>query len=427
MGSPFATNRGMLWSCILLAIVVRLGAIAVFADSLENDRDGYLGLAERLAAGDGYTQVDRVTPTAFRPPLLPLVLAVFRQIANPAVAVALCNLVATVGLLAGVVHVQARSVHGLTGWRCWVAPTLVALDPMLVLYTTQPMTEVLAACLAVLVVDRALAVQTNRSTRSCLALGVLSGMLVLCRPVFWPFVILVVGWSSRAGRSSSGAVSWSFRSLAVVLGGLLAVSAPWVVRNQLQLSSPVLTTTHGGYTLLLGNNPEFDEQVVRQPWGAVWSAERLESWQQELRVRQVQSGIGADERSVDRWMTQQAWDWMRTHPDRAVAGSWLKLRRFWAVTPLGPQWQRLPELIILGLAGYGVGLYLLAIVGLASRRVDRRLVVMCILLAGSLTVIHSLYWSNARFRAPLIPFLAIAAATTAASRGSARESVGSES
>ena len=41
-----------------------------------------------------------------------------------------------------------------------------------------------------------------------------------------------------------------------------------------------LTTTHGGYTLLLANNPGFYRYLAEAPWGAVWTSEALDAaWQ----------------------------------------------------------------------------------------------------------------------------------------------------
>ena len=75
---------------------------------------------------------------------------------------------------------------------------------------------------------------------------------------------------------------------------VLIILSPWVYRNYQLFDKPVFATTHGGYTLLLGNNPlyyqqldqteitysatEFDEGVRRfnvsaEPNFDFWSAE----------------------------------------------------------------------------------------------------------------------------------------------------------
>ena len=58
--------------------------------------------------------------------------------------------------------------------------------------------------------------------------------------------------------------------------GLLAAVcglAPWAIRNQIVVGRPIVSTTHGGYTLLLGNNPSFYDHLRTAPRGTVWSAD----------------------------------------------------------------------------------------------------------------------------------------------------------
>ncbi len=78
--------------------------------------------------------------------------------------------------------------------------------------------------------------------------------------------------------------------LASALGGL----APWAIRNQLIFGRPILTTTHGGYTLLLGNNPSFYEHLRSALRGSVWSAEELKRGSNE---RDINDDAGAADRT----------------------------------------------------------------------------------------------------------------------------------
>ena len=56
---------------------------------------------------------------------------------------------------------------------------------------------------------------------------------------------------------------------------MLIVLSPWAIRNQVQFGRPIVTTTHGGYTLLLANNPEFYHWLRSGPWGSVWRADQF--------------------------------------------------------------------------------------------------------------------------------------------------------
>ena len=59
---------------LLLALAVRIPVAAWRMDSLQDDRDHYRLLAQGLVQTGALTHPDHGTPTAYRPPLYPLVL-----------------------------------------------------------------------------------------------------------------------------------------------------------------------------------------------------------------------------------------------------------------------------------------------------------------------------------------------------------------
>ena len=48
---------------------------------------------------------------------------------------------------------------------------------------------------------------------------------------------------------------------------VLVVLSPWMIRNFVVFGEPVWTTTHGGYTLALANNPVYYREVLHGPPG----------------------------------------------------------------------------------------------------------------------------------------------------------------
>ena len=114
--------------------------------------------------------------------------------------------------------------------------------------------------------------------------------------------------------------------------------APWVVRNALVMGRPLLTTTHGGYTLLLANNPVFYDDVARRPWAAVWEQDRLEAWQRSM-LADVAADLGPSpaEIPVDRWQSDRAWQHIRNDPAGFAAAVWYRLRSLWSLSPRGVQ------------------------------------------------------------------------------------------
>ena len=238
-------------------------------------------------------------PTAYRPPLYPVVLSNLPAAGRQQVSLAK---VAALHLLLGVATVwltwadgeavlcRVRSASGpaprapsptcrMVGrtaasrpmFHPTIAGLLVACDPILLNQQTLVMTETLAAFLAILslwCLARFDAAPLAGSMRR-LAGGAI-GLAMLCRPTFLPWLGLVGGGDAVCPRRT-GFQNSEFKSqIAAGIGWRLlaggwptsrhfvaaAVISPWAIRNYRVFGKPIVTTTHGGYTLLLGNNPD---------------------------------------------------------------------------------------------------------------------------------------------------------------------------
>ena len=124
--------------CLVVAFGLRLAVIFSQPEQLTLDRDVYLALATGVVEGRGYSVPNSSAPTAFRPPLYPLCLATALIGFPPAVAVASVNLLCA--LLTVWFTAKLGALLGLGSSR-FVAAFLVAVDPLLVRYSAQPMTE----------------------------------------------------------------------------------------------------------------------------------------------------------------------------------------------------------------------------------------------------------------------------------------------
>jgi len=438
--------------CVLLvAMAVRLGACVVWADDLARDRDAYLGIARQIAAGHGFCSPGSTAATAYRPPLYPLFLAAVLLVASPAVATAAVNLLAGIGAVVAT-WITARRT-GVSDLGATLAALFVAVDPLLVRYTAQPMTECTFAALTILALgalarfsgplslipmgERARVRGPSAMENAPLTLtlspadggegtglrhartsanparywievlpGVALGLAALCRPTIWPFMVLVCVWMLFAGGQP-----WRQRAWCVLLvaAGLAVTVAPWVVRNALVFGQPILTTTHGGYTLLLANNPVFYDEVARQPWGTVWSGDSLERWQRSMNlVAAAELNGDSSETAVDRWQSQRAWQYIRQDPSGFAAAVAYRVRSLWSLSPRG-------EAQLGGWAGRLVAawyalLFALAAWGLWLQfRRNARWAMVFVLFVASLQAVHLLYWTDTRMRAPLHPMLALLA------------------
>jgi hypothetical protein len=170
------------------------------------------------------------------------------------------------------------------------------------------------------------------SAGATLALG------VLCRPtlLLWTIAAGVAfflspgatatGQSNNRRRTAgrvAGKFHWSVAAAFVL--GVLIVLSPWAIRNQLQFGRPIVTTTHGGYTFLVMNNPEFYQWLRTGPWGSVWRADRFNAaWDQRK---------PHDELAVDRLAYSEAWETIRRSPGTFVYACLVRLGRFCAPLP----------------------------------------------------------------------------------------------
>lgn len=398
---------------IAFALLVRGGVLAARHTELESDPDGYCAIAENLAITGvfGREQSGEIVPTAFRPPLYPLVLScltVEGHVSGWAVGVLQLVLgVATVGL----VFALARAWQ-LGNWAI-LASLMVACDPILLNQATLVMTETLATFLAVVSL-LCLSRLTRNPTATIAALaGASLALAGLCRPTFLVWLAAVALALLLARRAT-----WK-RGLANVIVCLIAallVLAPWTYRNSQQFGTPIVATTHGGYTLLLGNNRHFYRHVREQGWSAVWDARPL---QQEL-DEQSNAADSSENRELqmDRVAYRAAVTSIQDEPGMFVQSCLLRITRLWSPLPNQTRTDEPPRNRLLRYAAgvwYGV-IYSLAFGGVLALRgkLLRQPWLWGVLLCIAFTALHAFYWSNMRMRAPLVPVVCLLAAAGAA-------------
>lgn len=422
-----AARRGPAALLLALAgvgLLLRCLAVAMFHGELTVDRDAYLGIAQQIAAGNGIADATTGQPTAFRPPLYPVTLAFLSMLLSWQTSVALLNIAAGT---ATVVWTWCIGRKLLPPWKANVAALLVAIDPLLLRYSSQPMTESLCTALVTLFVLLALgpaapATSNAGPVRSPqapswsrpLATGVVFGLAVLCRPTILavvPLYLLVTGISSFRGTAPRWASPAVRRALVWAIGAVL-VLAPWAIRNAVVMGRPTVATTHGGYTLLLGNNPVYYAEVVAGPAGATWNGESLTRWQSSLeRAMRNATPPVRTETERDRWMYRRAIDVIRESPESFAQACLLRCRRFWGLAPAGEAAQAVPGWLNWGVATFYLVVLSLALVGLVGLRgrdwADWRVLLV---VAAAFWLVHLVYWSDIRMRAPIMPIVALLAA-----------------
>lgn len=416
MLKPECSKRRGLVAVLLVALAVRGGVLVGGWRHLQSDPDAYRALAQNVVRFG--TLGGGEHPTAYRPPLYPLVIA-------PCVAWGDADVVGIgllhlgLGLATVALTMRLARCWGLGAGQAAVAGLLVALDPILLRQSVQVMTETLATLLAVVAL-LALTAASQKPTwaRWAVAGGVL-GLASLCRPTFLPWLVacgMLLVWLGRREAVVSLA-----RVLALVCGAAV-VLMPWALRNAVCLGRPVVGTTHGGYTFYLANNDLFYDHVLRHGPYVPWSSALFDA-------RWIARARGRDELDSNRLAYQDAWATVVRRPGMYAATTALRLARLAGVLPLrvnpaesqAARWARFGVavwyLVEFALAAMGVML----LVRGRSSRIAGPTWAWAVLLILAFAAVHSQYWTNLRMRAPWMPVVALAAAAGVAGRQPIRQ------
>lgn len=403
------------WSVVAVAAIVRGAVSTATLSSLSADPDAYRAIADVLA-GSGVYGLSETRSTAFRPPLYPCVLAM-TSTANVAVAV--------LHVVLGVVAVALTFASAQTLFRriaaSIVASALVIVDPILLQQSTLVMTETLAvAIVAATFYVWATAVRDGFSVGKCVWLGGLLSLAYLCRPTFlvWAgFLILALIVVAIRDR----------RLLPpIIVGGLVAMTMTiWMTRNFVAVGHPVWATTHGGYTLLLANNPDVFDHLH--------DGRRIEDWNPQAFFDAYGHRYAGDPTTEEFWRKDWSSAGPPTYPDGAgevnddrYVGAAAKatiarepIKFAWAcLCRCKFLWTPFPATVATGSAAksnligaYYLFVYLAVMIG--AWRWQTKSVVAWYPIATmvlTLTLVHAVYWSNMRMRAPAMPLLAVVGA-----------------
>lgn len=366
-----------------MTLLFRVLGIVVFQVELQGDHARHELAAWNLSAGLGY--VDARGPDAHYPPgyvfFAAVVYAIFGR-ALIALSLANCVLEAVTALL----------VYRLAG-RAWgefkgrLAAVLYAVNPALIITTQMviyvPLLALLLSALCLVVARRTLLV------------GVLLGAASLVKPItlIGPGIVAVVDLARSVPLSRTLS-----RAAAVALV-MLAVIAPWTLRNFVTFDRIVLVSSNGGWVLWWGNNPDATGKML--------------DWTEEIRTAR-----GADLVDLDRRLGLEAFAWIADNPWRFLALIPVKQADTW-----GTEAASLPNLshrgrIVEDAARAAVQLFYVMLALTASVSLFRntgRIVLVPEALAAALLLlaswlIHSVYIGWSFYHLPFLPLLTALAA-----------------
>jgi hypothetical protein len=275
---------------------------------------------------------------------------------------------------------------------------------------------------------------TKPSLSKAIFAGTVFGLACLCRPTFIPWLGLSALAMVFIQCRNAGWRNSLVCSIVFVVSATLVVS-PWVLRNYFVFGVPKATTTHGGYTVLLGNNPSFYRYLREAPRGTTWDAAELaDAWalrrfstsasdamwklpHSPADVPQI-TPIKRSEFEDDEFAYSLAERYIADERGMFFYSCLVRVSWLWQLTPYKTTDRESTIRLLLRVATgcwYSV-LFVLALAGLMAKRTEilRSPIIWGLLLCFAFTAVHALYWSNMRMRAPLMPFVCLLAAAGAA-------------
>lgn len=447
-------KRGVNWPLVgllLAALLVRGSVLWAMRGNLDQDPDAYREIAENLirhgefalGRGDPAESGSDYRPTAYRPPLYPLVLS--NLAAADRQQVSLLK-IASLHLLLGVATVwltwitalrcgrsapqDAISARGASGPL--LASVLIAFDPLLLNQQTLVMTETLATFLAILSLWCLTKFSDQPTWFNAALAGGTIGLAILCRPTFLPWLglllmaipiaplILRLGRcpdrASTADCQVSLAIVHRLTTATVLTLFAIAILSPWAIRNYRVFGRPIVTTTHGGYTLYLGNNESFYRHLL-QPHELPWVPDSG-FWYELSKYSILPSLHEPTELFHDRYAYEVAKLAIKENPETFVIASIYRIRQLWSPLPHKLTADESTSRCLLRYATCAWYLTVYALAAISIWKLRWNLLqppwLYGILLCVAFTAVHTFYWTNLRMRAPLMPFVALVAAAAEA-------------
>ncbi len=387
-----------------LAIILVVAAGANFAYLIASNGDfyypdsfTYLAPARNLLHGLGFVTEPKVIET-LRTPGYPLLLALFRARTLPVII--LQHLI-NVGL-ALAIYVLVLSRLG-SRFAALIASLLFAIDTPTIHYANKVLTETVFTLL--LYVVFVLTLQRPRP----IVVAFLSGMMVLVRPIsLFFFVALALFFAFRRVPA---------RQLVTLVAIALALPVTWAARNWYHagvftvssIGGTNMLTYRAAGALAIEDEGDFRADVTDEQDGLIEDAD--DEIQQKLHIpdaRELSEAVRSE------YYARFAWRVIGQHP---IAFLQLTLRGV-LVNLFDSDWDAMgevsrfyPTIVELSVGTLPVAVFVFAVIGtIALWRTDRAFALLMLLIVVYFIGISAGGEAESRFRVPVIPQLAIAAA-----------------
>lgn len=364
----------------------------------------YLTPARNLLHGLGYVTEPGIFET-MRTPGYPLFLLPFLALSSSVVPIVIAQHLMNAALTVGTYLLGLR----VTGRRrvAIVAGIIVALDTPSIHHANRVLSEALFTMLLFVVFVLALRLMRSATLQLAVTTGILAGALALVRPVAIVYFAIVAICVARPIRAV----------IALLLCGAV-MPLGWAARNKVQTHVFTLSTVSGinmlqhraAAALAIFDDYEFPSALADR------QDEVMEAANDEIqRHEHVQDAGDLDPAVVARYYGQIGRRIALQHP----LGLTLVMMRGVLINLFDSNWgamsdvSRIPESIVqLALNAWTAATIAFACVGLfVLFRIDRRFTILLLATIAYFVIISAGSEAEARFRVPVMPLIAIAAAT----------------
>jgi hypothetical protein len=375
-------------SIFLIALVLRLGLLAVTRSYLGPEGSEVVNVARSLAAHGTFANAFSPTSgaTAHVSPAYPLLLSVLYrwfgtgqagELAQEVFASCIAALLWALLPLAGRILGRGQGVG-------MVAGLMGALLPVNRWAENKGSFETPLAALMLLLLVSAYLYTWNDgrfSLKRATGLGILGGLAILVSATLGAVQVVLLSFCFLARRDRR---KQTLAFAAVLVTTVAAVLLPWGIRNYYALGKFVVTRSNFGLELQVSNN---DLATAR----SLTNGPSFKKYHPHEKGKQLMRLENVGEIAYNRQKLHQAIEWIRSHPSRFAELSLSRFRYFWF-----PDLKRPVQTVVFRL------LALLALLGgVRLYRQDRFLTLALISVIGAYSLIYYLVQADARYSYPI--------------------------
>jgi 4-amino-4-deoxy-L-arabinose transferase-like glycosyltransferase len=368
--------------------------------------DGYDQLAENLAAGNGYRFYPDTAQTLMREPGYPVLLAgIYKLFGNNFVIVKLCNMLLALGV-AFLMTLIARNIST-NSFLIYGSPLLFLFHPETLIAESRGGVEILFALMLTLYILTVYRAAKSDKWRDYVLSGAVLGATLLVRSTPLLFPVVLFGYFLFLERHGKNLLVL-IRNFALMLLTMLFVISPWIIRNYSLTKKFVPTASVLGVAAQTGLYFSTHQEIgnVRVDWQASLERNRLA---QELgypfRVGYYQYFYStADELAFSQFLFRRVVHEYEADPLLFVRTLGLNLIKFWCGGKTG-QSVTMDAIVQFPFLAVALAAVVLCIKD-GRAKIIAPMALLCVYIVGvSIPIL-----AQARYCAPLIPFMAILAA-----------------